>query len=292
MHRNYWILTFVLALAVACAASPAMADPVETTTAHFVINSPAAGNAEFDIENPEVGDVETFFTDSGEQITVTYDQAGFLLDVAGEEIRVAVAGANALVLPDGAHGFVFEDEGGQQIVVDVDGGPGQAMVWHSDDGDGEGGHAMVWHSEDSEGGEGGEGGVKREVHVIRRGDATVELLEDGQTKVIEIPGGDDIQVLKTKDENGNIQVKVLRNGEEIDPSELKGGEGHGMNMVFVGDDDGDAGQHVIKLRQVKGEGDGEPHEVKVLVEKMIDGEPGASSGTQIQVKIEKKIEEQ
>ncbi len=276
MNTKRWTLALALFALFALSALPTLAATTETTTAHFVISSPEAGNAEFDIENPEVGDVETFWTDTGEPVTVTYDDEGFLVDIDGKEIRISAGMTGMPHLPHGASGFVFESDDEHEIVLDGSAGDGQVMIWHSDDEEGE------------------DGEVEKRIHVIKRHHSTVEIDEDGETKVLHIPGGDDIKVLRTKDEEGNVQVKILRNGEELDLEELADGEGN-VRIIKMGEGHGPHcaegancahGAHVIMIGEEEG---GEPRVIKIH-KKM--GDSGASGGTQIQVRIRKTIEEE
>ncbi len=251
MNHKFWTLAVALLAVFSVSALPMSAETTETTIAHFEISSPEAGDAEFDIENPEVGDVEVFWTDSGEKIVVSYDDEGFLVDINGKEIRVPAQMGALHTIPDGASGFIFESDDEHQIVLDGSAGNTQVMIWNSD--------------------EDGEDESNQEIHIIKRHDATVEIEQDGGSKVIHIPGGHDLKVMRTKDEEGNVQVKVLRNGEEIDLEELAEGDAQVQVMKMGESDDG---MHVIEIRK-----------------ETEDGSDADGDGTQIQVQIRKTIKE-
>ena len=260
MNRKIWTLALAFVALFALGALPMSAATTETTTVHFEVSSPEVGNAEFDLENPEVGDVEVFWTDTGEKIVVTYEEEGFLIEIDGKEIRVVSQVGVLHEIPEGATGFIFESDDEHEIVLDGSASNSQVMIWHSDDG------------------EDGEGEDNKEIHIIRRHGATVEIDDDGESKVIHIPGGDDLEILRTKDEDGNEVIKVLRNGEEIDMEELAAGDAN-VRMIKMGED-GDAGMmHRVKI-----------HEIEEVEEN--GGEGGEGNHIQIQVQISKKIEEE
>ena len=258
---NHRILTLVLAFValIALGALPMSAGTTKTTTAHFEIFSPEAGNAEFDIENPEIGDVEVFWTDTGEKIVVTYEEEGFLIELDGKEIRVVASQVAVLdKIPEGASGYIFEDDEEQQIVLDGSAGNSQVMIWRSDDD------------------EGGEGEADQEIHIIRRHGATVEIEDGGEPKVVYIPGSDDLKILRTKDADGNEELKVLRNGKEINLEEFTTNDAT-IHTTKIGEE-GDGSMQVVKIHKI------EEDETK-------GGGGGEGSPIQVQVQIRTKIEE-
>lgn len=187
------VLFALLLFPAVAAASPADEGAGEI---HISIEAGELGDADFTLEDLAVGESRTFTTDEGKVVLVTRTEAGYELDVDGEEITIAL---------EEGEGFSFHT---------LDGEEGEGLVVIRTGEKGESGSAF---SIVTLGGEGEEGEVKKHVIKAVKGEEGMEVkvLDAGE----EIDLGDfaaegaegaRVIVLKKKVEGEEGEAKIIR----------------------------------------------------------------------------------